>query len=204
VTLLIKLKEAIIVEGKYDKIKLENFIDAFILDIGGFRIFKDKEKCELIRALANKNGVIIMTDSDSAGMLIRSHLKGIVGKSNITQVYLPQIKGKEKRKIRPGAEGLLGVEGLSEEIITKALEIAGVVGEKKDKKSQKEINKTLLFELGLSGCENSGENRKKLYKYLNLPMCMQTNSLIEYLNTVYSLVEFKEVWDKCQKEKDNS
>ena len=203
-TLLIKLKEAIIVEGKYDKIKLENFIDAFILDIGGFRIFKDKEKCELIRALANKNGVIIMTDSDSAGMLIRSHLKGIVGKSNITQVYLPQIKGKEKRKIRPGAEGLLGVEGLSEEIITKALEIAGVIGEKKDKKSQKEINKTLLFELGLSGRENSGENRKKLYKYLNLPMCMQTNSLIEYLNTVYSLVEFKEVWDKCQKEKDNS
>lgn len=201
---MIKLKEAVIVEGKYDKINIENFIDAFIVVADGFRIFKDREKTELLRKIAKENGLIVMTDSDSAGMLIRSHLKGVIGEGKITQVYLPQIKGKEKRKEKHSAEGFLGVEGLGEEVIISALEKAGVVGEKLQKRSDKSINKTLLFELGLSGTRDSKLNREKLLKGLDLPLNMSANALIDYFGRIYSEEEFRKECAKWLSQKDSN
>lgn len=193
---MIKLDKAVIVEGKYDKIKLENFIDALIITTDGFRIFKNEEKRALLNRLAQKTGLIIMTDSDSAGMLIRSHLKNIVKDGEIINVYLPQIEGKEKRKAVKSAEGLLGVEGLSEEIIINALKKSGVMGENSSKKRDRDITKAMLFEMGLSGCRNSSKKREDFYKFLDLPLCMQTNTLLDYLNTVFKKEEFLEVCEK--------
>lgn len=201
---MIKLKQAVIVEGKYDKINIENFIDAFIVVADGFRIFKDKEKTQLLRKIADDNGLIIMTDSDSAGMIIRSHLKSVIGSGEVIQVYLPQIKGKEKRKEKQSAEGFLGVEGLSEEIIIKALENAGVIGTTKESRSEKSINKALLFQLGLSGCPNSSENRKKLLRALDLPQNMSANALVDYAGRIYSQEEFREVCVKCLNQRDSN
>ncbi len=201
---MIRLKQAIIVEGKYDKINIENFIDAFIVVADGFRIFKNKEKTALLRKIAKDNGLIVMTDSDSAGMLIRSHLKSVIGEGEITQVYLPQIKGKEKRKEKYSAEGFLGVEGLSEEIIVGALQKAGVVGEKFQKRSEKTINKALLFELGLSGTNDSKLNREKLLKGMDLPLNMSANALIDYLGRIYSEEEFREECAKWLSQKDSN
>lgn len=201
---MIKLKEAVIVEGKYDKINIENFIDAYIVVADGFRIFKDKEKTALLRKIAKEKGLIVMTDSDSAGMLIRSHLKGVISEGEITQVYLPQIKGKEKRKEKHSAEGFLGVEGLSEDVIFTALENAGVVGERVQKRSNKSISKALLYELELSGTANSKANREKLLKGLLLPLNMSANALIDYLGRVYSEEEFREVCAKWLNLKDSN
>ncbi len=200
---MIKLKEAIIVEGKYDKINIENFIDTFIVVSDGFRIFKDKEKTALLRKIAKENGLIIMTDSDSAGMLIRSHLKGVIKEGKITQVYLPQIKGKEKRKEKESAEGLLGVEGLSEAVITAALEKAGVIGEKVDFKSEKSITKALLFELGLTGKSDSKKNREKLLGGLCLPLNMTANAMIDYFGRIYSAEQFRKECEKWLNQKDS-
>ena len=124
---MISIKEAIIVEGKYDKMRLKSAVDATIIETNGFRIFKDKEKVNLIKQLAQKQGIIILTDSDSAGFLIRNHLRGIVPQEQIKNAYIPQIKGKEKRKDHPSKEGTLGVEGVDEDIILKALQNAGAV-----------------------------------------------------------------------------
>lgn len=188
---MIKLKETVIVEGKYDKIKLENFIDAYIIATNGFRIFKDTKKRELIKRLAKQNGIIILTDSDSAGMMIRNYLKGIVTSGEITNVYVPQISGKEKRKERKSAEGILGVEGLSEEIIINALQKSGVLIKNTLLKDKKDIDKTFLFELGLTGGVGSLDKRKSLYKFLGLPDCMQTNNFLEYVNKAYEKEEFE-------------
>ena len=201
---MIKLKEAVIVEGKYDKINIENFIDAYIVVVDGFRIFKDKEKTALLRRLAKESGLIVMTDSDSAGMLIRSHLKSVIGEGNIIQVYLPQIKGKEKRKSQKSAEGLLGVEGLSEEVIVNALKNAGVFGERVDKRSKGAINKALFAELGLSGAADSKAKRQMLLKGLRLPLNMTANALIDYLGRIYSEEEFRRVCAEWLNQRDSN
>lgn len=201
---MIKLDEAVIVEGKYDKINIENFIDAYIIPCGGFSVFKDKAKAELIRSLAKNKGIIIMTDSDNAGMVIRSHLKGIVKDGKIINVYLPQIKGKEKRKEKQSAEGFLGVEGLSEEVITSALKNAGVIGKSVSARSEKSVDKALFFELGLSGGKESKENREKLLRFMNLPLNMSSNAMIDYFGRIMSETEFKEVFSKCLKPKDSN
>lgn len=188
---MIKLEQAVIVEGKYDKIKLSSIIDAVIITTNGFNIFKDKEKLELIRYYAEKTGIIIMTDSDSAGFTIRNHIKGAVKKGTIINVYIPDIMGKEKRKLKPSAEGKLGVEGVEKKIILEALEKAGVTasaGEEREK-----ITKTDLFTLGLSGGKNSSELRKKLLEYLKLPSLLSPNSMLEVLNTMLSLEELEEI-----------
>ena len=176
---MLKLAQPIIVEGKYDKITLENVVDALIIPTDGFSVFKDKEKCKLIRTLAQKFGVIVITDSDSAGNMIRAHIKNIVGDSEIINVYVPQIKGKEKRKVKPGKEGVLGVEGMTPEILISAFEKSGVTGKSVEKKTEK-ITKTDLFERGLSGCENSAERRQELLKKLELPqnLSMQCSVLL--------------------------
>lgn len=189
---LIKLKQTVIVEGKYDKITLENIIDALIIKTDGFAIFKDKAKCDLIRKTALKNGIIVMTDSDSAGSVIRGYIKKIVGNCEIINVYVPNIKGKEKRKTAPSKEGFLGVEGMSEEVILKALEKSGVLAQTNVQKREK-ITKTDMFCFGLSGNENSAENRKKLLKELELPENLSPNAMLDILNNFYSKEEFYEV-----------
>lgn len=186
---LIKLKQTIIVEGKYDKIRLANIIDATIITTEGFRIFKDKEKRELIRILGDKNGLIVMTDSDKAGQLIRNHIKNIVPKAEVINVYLPQIKGKEKRKTSPSAEGVLGVEGTDDGIIISALNRAGITGQEVSKTGHA-VTKTHLFNLGLSGWEDSAEKRADLCTFLGLPDFLSANSLLEVINSLYGYDEF--------------
>lgn len=188
---MIKLEQAVIVEGKYDKIKLSSIIDAVIITTNGFNIFKDTEKLELIRYYAEKTGIIIMTDSDSAGFIIRNHIKGAVKKGTVINVYIPDIMGKEKRKLKPSAEGKLGVEGVEKKIILEALEKAGVTasaGEEREK-----ITKTDLFTLGLSGGKNSSDLRKKLLEDLKLPSLLSPNSMLEVLNTMMSPEELEEI-----------
>lgn len=190
---MLKIKEAVIVEGRYDKIKLTSLIDAPIIETNGFRVFSDKEKQNLIRQIADARGILVLTDSDSAGFVIRNFLKGVVDKSKIKHCYIPQIAGKEKRKAQKGKEGLLGVEGVSDEVIINAVRKSGatIIGEKNIKDS--EINKSDLFYLGLTGAENADKNRKKLLKYLNLPTYMTTNAMLTALNCLYSFEELKDL-----------
>ena len=202
---MIKLTQAVIVEGKYDKITLENIIDATIIATNGFSIFKDKEKRELIRLLAEKRGIIVITDSDSAGALIRSHLKQICPEDSITNVYVPQLEGKEKRKDKRSKEGLLGVEGMTREVLLNAIERSGVTGQEFPKRTDKKINKTLLFEYGLSGGKNSALLREQLAEHLKLPKGMSANAFLDCLNAVYELNEFTkavELWQKNRHDAD--
>jgi ribonuclease M5 len=191
---MISVKEAIIVEGRYDQIKLSSIVDTPIIETGGFRVFKDKEKQNLIRNIAKKRGILILTDSDSAGFVIRNFLKGIVPENEIKNAYIPQLKGKEKRKAEPSKEGLLGVEGLSETYLVKAIQNSGatVLNENKPE-VRAEITKGDLYELGLSGRANSAVMREKLLKKLELPTYLTTNALVSALNCLYSLEELKEI-----------
>lgn len=188
---MIKLDKAVIVEGKYDKIRLSNIIDATIITTEGFRIFKDKEKRELIRVLAQKRGIIIMTDSDRAGQMIRKHIENIVKGADIQNVYLPVIKDKEKRKIKPSAEGSLGVEGTDDEIILDSLKKVGIIGEKRVIDEPK-ITKTDLYNLGLTGGQESKMKREKLLLKLGFPTFLSANTLLEILNSLYTLSEVKQ------------
>lgn len=187
---MIKINEAIIVEGKYDKSKLASLVDAVIIVTNGFGIFKDREKLELIRYYARKTGIIIMTDSDSAGQKIRGYIKGAVHDGRIINVYIPDVFGKEKRKEKPSAEGKLGVEGISSKQIAEAFERAGITSSERTFKS--DITPLTLYELGLSGGENSRELRKSLQKSLDLPELMSASSLTEVLNTMMTAEELAE------------
>lgn len=180
---MIKIRQAVIVEGKYDKIKLSNIIDAPIICTDGFGIFKDKELQKLIRTLAEKNGILVITDSDSAGFIIRNFIGSTVDKKYITNAYIPDIFGKEKRKTEPSKEGKLGVEGVPESVITEALERAGVLCEKVEK-PERPITKQDLYEWGYSGKTDSAEKRKKLLEFYNLPQRLSTNSLVQVLNCI--------------------
>ena len=195
---MIKIEQAIIVEGKYDKIKLSSIVNAVIIVTNGFGIFKDEEKLELIRYYARKTGIIILTDSDSAGFQIRNHIKGAVKNGKIYNVYIPDIMGKEKRKVKPSAEGKLGVEGVEKKIILKAFENAGITASESSDNSIPEMTKTDLYMLGLSGGNNSSILRKKLLAYLKLPSLLSANSMLEVLNTMMSYDELKEIMDKIQ------
>ncbi len=184
---MLKVKEVIIVEGKYDKQKLSQFIDGTIITTSGFRVFKDKEKQTLIRKLSAEKGLIVMTDSDCAGLVIRNFLKGIVPGAVIKNCYVPQIAGKEKRKTEPSKEGFLGVEGLSIEILKEALVKCGAgVGEQENTKHSDPITKTDLFEMGLAGRENSAQLRKKLMESLGLPTYLSSNAFLEVINSLFS------------------
>ena len=195
---MIRLSSPVIVEGKYDKITLENVIDALIIPTNGFGLFKDKEKCHLIKTLGEKFGIIVITDSDHAGNMIRAHIKNIAAGCEITNVYIPQIKGKEKRKTKGGKEGLLGLEGMTPEIIEEALKKSGVIGEKVKEKGRK-ITKTDLFLRGLSGCDGSLKKRRELLKLLGLPQNLSPNAMLDILNTVMTYKEFCEVTDRWLK-----
>jgi ribonuclease M5 len=198
---MLKIDEAIIVEGKYDKIKLSSIVDAVIIVTNGFGIFKDREKLELIRYYANKTGIIILTDSDSAGRKIRGYIKGAVKGGKITNVFIPDVFGKEKRKVKPSAEGKLGVEGISAELIREAFEKSGISASGNGKRG--DITNLTLYELGLSGGANSRELREKLQKHLGLPSLMSASSLIEVLNTMMTAEELAAHTASLREEKDD-
>lgn len=201
---MIKIDKPIIVEGKYDKITLENVVDALIISTDGFGIFKNIDKCRMIKMLAQQNdGIIVMTDSDNAGSQIRAYLKNIVGESPIINVYVPSIKGKEKRKSAYSKQGLLGVEGMTPEVIIDALKKSGINAENVANKKSK-ITKTDIFELGLSGCSDSALNRKRLLEFLGLPENLSPNAMLDVLNNMFSLEEFFEVNEKCRNTQDKN
>lgn len=195
---MVKLSQVVIVEGKYDKIKLSSFLDAEIITTDGFRIFKDKQKVDMLRRIALEKGVVILTDSDSAGFLIRGHLTGVLPKEKIVNVFIPEIKGKEKRKTEQSAQGLLGVEGLSEEIILNAFKSAGVGFdcEKTSIINDDKITYQDLYNVGLSGAENSKEMRQNFLREQNLPTGMSTSQMLTVINSLYSKSEFLKFFEK--------
>ena len=198
---MIKLNQAVIVEGKYDKITLENIIDATIITTDGYGIFKNKEKRELIRLLAIRRGIVVITDSDSAGALIRSHIKQICTSGTVINVYVPQLSGKERRKTKPSKQGYLGVEGLDSQTIIEALERSGITGENVTKKAP-EITKIQLYKLGLSGGANSAKLRDSLAEHLNLPKGISCNAFLDSVNAVCGYNEFVKAVELWRQETD--
>lgn len=190
----IKLTEAVIVEGKYDKIKLSNILDAFIIETNGFAIFKDKTKLSFIKKLAKERGIIILTDSDHAGFMIRNYISSGVPKEQIKNVYIPDIFGKEKRKDAPSKEGKLGVEGMTKEVILSSLEKAGISST--SSVCDNPITTVDFYDLGLTGGANSKAKRKAVCKALDLPEFLSTSSLISCINNFMTKEEFI---DLCQK-----
>lgn len=186
---MVKIREAIVVEGRYDKNTLSQIVDAPILETSGFGIFKDKQQMALLRRVAEKRGLIVFTDSDGAGFVIRNHLKSAIPGKFLKHAYIPDIPGKEKRKSAPGKEGKLGVEGMSREIILEALRRAGATIEGEEAPPACGITKQDLMELGLSGGPGAGAKRLALLKKLNLPEHMSANALLQALNLLYSLEE---------------
>lgn len=184
----IKLQQPIIVEGKYDKIRLENIFDTPIITTDGFGIFKDKDKKDFIKKLADKGGIIILTDSDSAGIMIRNHLKSFVPKEKVINIYLPEIFGKERRKAVPSKQGILGVEGVDDDIIVSAFERAGVIGIKH--KAIDKITKLDLYNLGFTGGEQSAKLRKELLAKLRLPTGLSTAMMLDAINFLYEKEDF--------------
>lgn len=196
---MIKVKEAIIVEGKYDKIKLSSVIDGLIIETRGFRIFSDREQMDFIRRLADTRGILILTDSDGAGFLIRNYLTGSIAPEKIKHAYIPDILGKERRKQKPSKEGKLGVEGVPVKTIVEALNRAGVVCGGEEAPAGRKITKTDLYLAGLSGGENSTQKRQKLLNELSLPEHLAANSLVGVLNGIMSYEEFQLLLDKLFK-----
>ena len=186
----LSLREAVIVEGRYDKIKLSEFIASPIIETGGFRVFKDKEKQSLIRQIAERRGILVMTDVDSAGFVIRNFLRGIVPESRIKHCYIPTVEGKERRKPEPSKEGILGVEGLDREQLVKAIRSAGaeIIGEENEQKS--EITKLDLYECGLIGHEGSAAMRAEILSDLGLPVYLTANAMLAAMNCLFSSEEF--------------
>ena len=186
---MVKIKEAIVVEGRYDKNTLSQIVDAPILETSGFGIFKDKAQMALLRRVAESRGLIVFTDADGAGFVIRNHIKSAVPGKYLKHAYTPDVFGKERRKATPGKEGKLGVEGMSREIILDALRKAGATIEGENSVPVNQITKQDLMELGLSGGPNSSELRLKLLKKLNLPESLSPNAMLQALNLLYSLEE---------------
>ena len=190
---MVKIKEAIVVEGRYDKNTLSQIVDAPILETSGFGIFKDKQQLALLRRVAENRGLIVFTDSDGAGFVIRNHLKSVIPAKFLKHAYIPDIYGKEKRKATPGKEGKLGVEGMRPQIILDALRKAGATMDGEALPSQQQLTKQDLMELGLSGGKDSGSLRLKLLKKLDLPQHMSANAMLQALNLLYSLEELVEI-----------
>lgn len=188
------VKEVIVVEGRYDKNTLSQVVDATIIETNGFGIFSDHEKLELIRQVAEKRGIIIMTDSDGAGFVIRNFLKGSVDPKLVKHAYIPDMAGKERRKAIASAEGKLGVEGMSPQIIIDALVKAGAtMDENKATRLGEGITKADMFALGLSGTADSRTKRLALTKKLSLPEKLSPNALIDVLNVLMSKEELCEI-----------
>ena len=188
---MLKIKEAIVVEGRYDKNTLSQIVDAPILETSGFGIFKDREQMSLLRRVAERRGLIVFTDSDGAGFVIRNHIKSAIPGRYLKHAYIPDVYGKEKRKAAPGKEGKLGVEGLPPEILLDALRRAGATIEGQDSPGNKGITKQDLMARGLSGGANAGAKRQLLLKKLGLPERMSANAMLQALNLLYTPEELE-------------
>ena len=199
---MVKIKEAIVVEGRYDKNTLSQIVDAPILETSGFGIFKDKQQMALLRRIAETRGLIVFTDSDGAGFVIRNHIKSAIPGKYLKHAYIPDIAGKEKRKAAPGKEGKLGVEGMSREIILEALRRAGATIEGEEAPVTRQITKQDLMALGLSGGADAAAKRLALLKKCNLPEHMSANAMLQALNLLYSLEELTEIVGQLEKQND--
>ena len=190
-----KIKEVIVVEGRYDKNTLSQIVDATVVTLGGVSVFNDKEKLAFLRRLAEKQGLIVLTDSDGAGFVIRNYLKGALPKELVKQAYIPDIHGKERRKRTPGKEGKLGVEGMKPEVILEVLRRAGATFLDEDEPADRKkdpITKADLFELGLTGGQDSAAKRQALLRKLELPEHLTANGLLEALNLLYDRESLEE------------
>ena len=216
----IKLKETVIVEGRYDRIKLSELIASPMIETGGFRVFKDKEKQELIRAVAKRRGILVMTDVDSAGFVIRNFLRGIVPQEQILHAYIPTIKGKEKRKPEASKEGILGVEGIDRDALITSIRDSGAHilsghceehtatwqsqpiieppfpkgggAERRRVDISSEITKMDFFDYGLSGCANAAQNREEVLASLGLPKYLSANAMLSAMNCLFTKEEFED------------
>jgi len=184
----IKLQQAVIVEGRYDKIKLAGILDAFIVETNGFGIFNDKAKLAFIRKLARERGIILLTDSDHAGFMIRRRIASSVPQDRLVNVYIPDVYGKEKRKETPSKEGKLGVEGMTKEVLLAAFENAGVTASLSE--NDNPVTKADLFDAGFSGTPDAKNKRKKLLARLDLPEFLSANSLLSCINNMMTKEEF--------------
>ena len=195
---MVKIKEAILVEGRYDKNTLSQIVEAPILETSGFGIFKDKQQMALLRRIAQTRGLIVFTDSDGAGFVIRNYIKSAIPGIFLKHAYIPDIYGKEKRKSAPGKEGKLGVEGMTREVILEAFRRAGATIEGEEAASVRQITKQDLMELGLSGTADASANRLKLLKKLNLPEHMSPNAMLQALNLLYTLEELTAIVESME------
>lgn len=187
-----RVREVIVVEGRYDKNALRQTVEATVVETGGFGVFNDRERLALLRRLAAERGLILLTDSDGAGFVIRNFLKGAIPKDQLKQAYIPDIYGKERRKAAPGKEGKLGVEGMSPQVLLAALERAGATFEDGPPAGERgtPITKADLYALGLTGGQDSQSRRQALLRKLGLPERMTANALLEALNILYTRAEF--------------
>lgn len=197
---MVKIREAIVVEGRYDKNTLSQIVDAVVFQTDGFGILNNKEQLALLRRVAEQRGLIVLTDSDGAGFVIRNFLKGAIQPQYLKHAYIPDISGKEKRKSAPGKEGLLGVEGMTPEIILIALTRAGATMEGEAVHTAVAITKQDLVEMGLSGGPNSLQMRKNLLKKLGFPAHMSANAMLQALNLLYTKEELMQILDASQEE----
>ncbi len=190
---MLKIERTIIVEGNYDKIKLGNIVDAHIIATNGFRIFRDKAMKDMISALCKKTGIIILTDSDRAGFVIRNHIKSFCHEGEIINVYIPDVKGKEKRKAEPSKEGLLGVEGMEDEVLLKLLSEADVKREKKSEVSYYEF-----YSDGFAGGMGSASLREKFLKEVNLPKRLSAKEMLNVINRLLTPEEYRKIREKIK------
>lgn len=195
----IKVQEVIVVEGKYDLNTLKQLIDGIVITTEGFGIFHNSEKMELIRRMGENRGVIVLTDSDGAGFVIRNHLKSCLPKNLVKHAYIPDVYGKESRKKTRSKEGKLGVEGMRPEVLKQALVKAGATINDETKACGGTLTKADLYALGLSGTPNSASNRKALIHALELPEKLSPNALLDVLNAMYDKEHFIEFWNQIEK-----
>ena len=190
---MVKIKQAILVEGRYDKNTLSQIVDAPIFETSGFGIFKDKQQMALLRRVAEKRGLIVLTDSDGAGFVIRNHIKSAIPAKYLKHAYIPDVQGKEKRKAAPGKEGKLGVEGMSPRVLLEALRQAGATIEGEHAAAKGSITKQDFMQWGLSGGPDSSAKRGLLLKKLDLPEHMSANALLQAVNLLYDRDELEKI-----------
>ncbi len=193
-----KVQELIVVEGKYDLNKLKQMVDGIIVTTDGFGIFHNQEKMDLIRRMAEKRGVVILTDSDGAGFVIRNHLKSCLPKEQVKHAYIPDVYGKESRKRTRSKEGKLGVEGMTSDVLKKALIMAGVTIDGEASLSGGTLTKADLYAVGLSGTPDSAQNRKKLISALELPEKLSPNALLDVLNAMFEKQQLLDMWEQIR------
>lgn len=198
---MVKIREAIVVEGRYDKAALASYLDAAIIVTDGFGLFRDAEKLALLRRVADERGLIVLTDPDGAGFVIRNHIKSAVDPAKVKHAYIPDIPGRERRKRTASKEGKLGVEGVAPAVVIEALRRAGATFDDEcEPQLKNEITKAELYALGLVGTEHSAGTRRALLKKLSLPERMTANAMLEALNVLYSREELEQTVAELHKE----